>query len=183
MLSVLKRLPSSITTLPAADAYPLLALITISAVLGILIVGRMSRFFIVRPVRDARIIIPLVLISFIFPAMFEELLFRALIMPAAGEASSHRWAWALLSTAVFVVYHPLNGRFLFRPGRTVFTDARFLTLSALLGAACSVLYLVSGSIWPSILVHWLFVSAWLLILGGYDRMYRGRQWNAPALDG
>ena len=71
MLSVLKRLPSSITTLPAADAYPLLALITISAVLGILIVGRMSRFFIVRPVRDARIIIPLVLISFIFPAMFE----------------------------------------------------------------------------------------------------------------
>jgi predicted Abi (CAAX) family protease len=46
--------------------------------------------------------------------------------------------------------------------RTLLADPRFLVQVTLLGLACSLAYLVSGSIWPPVLIHWLTVVVWLL---------------------
>ncbi|WP_293204846.1 MULTISPECIES: hypothetical protein [unclassified Microcoleus] len=47
----------------------------------------------------------------------------------------------------------------------------FLLLAAVLGVACSIAYLLIGSIWPAVVIHWLGVTVWLLLLGGYRRLY------------
>lgn len=47
----------------------------------------------------------------------------------------------------------------------------FLLLAALLGFVCSVAYLQSGSLWTSVVIHWLAVVVWLLLLGGYKKLY------------
>jgi predicted Abi (CAAX) family protease len=68
--------------------------------------------------------------------------------------------------ALFVLWHPLNGLFLKTEARQVFLDPGFLTLAALLGTCSSATYLLTGSIWPSTLVHWVTVVVWKAFLGG-----------------
>lgn len=99
---------------------------------------------------------PLLLRAFFVPSLLEELLFRVLPPPR----------WAPLALAAYVLAHPLNA-LLFVPGaRGVFYNPAFLLLTLLLGAACSLLYRRTGSLWPPVVLHWLVVSTWLLLLGG-----------------
>jgi predicted Abi (CAAX) family protease len=49
----------------------------------------------------------------------------------------------------------------------LFYDPVFLGLSTIFGVFCSVAYLRSGSIWPSVLMHWAVVVAWKLWFGGW----------------
>jgi predicted Abi (CAAX) family protease len=76
-----------------------------------------------------------------------------------------------LSLVLFVVYHPLNALTFYPVGRSTFMNPVFLLLAAVLGVACSIAYLLFGSIWPAVAIHWLAVTAWLLLLGGYRRLY------------
>ena len=41
-----------------------------------------------------------------------------------------------------------------------------LSLATLLGATCTAAYLISRSIWPPVVLHWLTVLAWIWLLGG-----------------
>ena len=75
-------------------------------------------------------------------------------------------AWLALSTGVFVVYHPISARLWYAPGRRLFSDPAFLFQCALLGLACGLAYLLSGSLWWAVLIHWLAVLLWLEPLGG-----------------
>lgn len=55
--------------------------------------------------------------------------------------------------------------------RTVFWDARFLALAALLGAGCTASYYVTGgSLVAAALTHWLPVNLWLFLLGGWNKV-------------
>lgn len=111
--------------------------------------------------------------SFFSPAITEEVFFRILLLPHPTENAS---AWGLwlsgcASLAIFIAYHPLNALTFFPAGRQTFLNPIFLLLTALLGAACAIAYLQSGSLWPPVLMHWLAVSLWLLVFGGYKRLY------------
>jgi predicted Abi (CAAX) family protease len=99
-----------------------------------------------------------------FPALQEELLFRALLLPSALEGVSPLALvpWVALSVGLFVAWHPLLAGTRRDPLRTLLKDPRFLVQVTLLGVACSLAYLVSGSIWPPVLIHWLAVVVWLL---------------------
>ncbi len=101
---------------------------------------------------------------FLFPALQEELLFRALLLPSALEGVSPLALvpWVALSVGLFVAWHPLLAGTRRDPLRTLLKDPRFLVQVTLLGLACSLAYLVSGSIWPPVLIHWLTVVVWLL---------------------
>jgi predicted Abi (CAAX) family protease len=101
---------------------------------------------------------------FLFPALGEELLFRALLLPTRfdGVGPLAQVPWVALSVGLFVAWHPLMARTRRDPLRTVLADPRFLVQATLLGLACSLAYLVSGSIWPAALIHWLTVVVWLL---------------------
>jgi predicted Abi (CAAX) family protease len=91
-------------------------------------------------------------------------LFRALLLPSALEGVSPLALvpWVALSVGLFVAWHPLLAGTRRDPLRTLLKDPRFLVQVTLLGLACSLAYLVSGSIWPPVLIHWLTVVVWLL---------------------
>ncbi|MFM7640529.1 MAG: type II CAAX prenyl endopeptidase Rce1 family protein, partial [Cyanobium sp.] len=104
----------------------------------------------------------------VVPALGEELLFRALLLPSPleGVAPLALAPWVALSVGLFVAWHGLTMRLRrhalpFSPG-----DPRFLTQVAVLGLACALAYVVSGSLWPPVLIHWLAVVVWRLGLGG-----------------
>jgi predicted Abi (CAAX) family protease len=102
------------------------------------------------------------------PSFVEEILFRAVPIPHREERASMRTTvvGAALGIALFVAAHPANG-LIFRPAAfAVFTNPVFLILAGLLGLSCSVVYARSGSIWPSVLLHWLTVNVWVFLLGG-----------------
>ena len=107
------------------------------------------------------------------PGLTEELFFRVLILPHPEENASGLALlfWGGVSLALFVVYHPLNALTFYPEGRSTFMNPVFLRLAAILGGACTVAYLQSGSLWSAVAIHWLAVTVWLLLLGGYRRLY------------
>lgn len=106
----------------------------------------------------------------VVPAFVEEMIFRVMLVPHPVEGvPGGRWlVWALLSVALFVVYHALLGRIL--PGHGVLADRRFLVLAGGLGLVLVTVYGLSGSLWVVVLVHWLAVVGWLGGLGGQGQL-------------
>ncbi len=72
---------------------------------------------------------------------------------------------------MFIVYHPLNALSFFPRGLETFFNVIFLVLAALLGIVCSIAYIQSGSLWTAVGIHWFAVVVWLLLLGGYRKLY------------
>ncbi len=110
-------------------------------------------------------IMRLAAVALIVPALGEELLFRAALLPRAEEGRSSVGPVAI-STTLFVLWHPPQA-LLFGPHwAVVVLDPWFLACVAALGFASARLYLRAGSIWPSVLIHWAVVVAWKALLGG-----------------
>ncbi|MEX1324933.1 MAG: CPBP family glutamic-type intramembrane protease, partial [Synechococcaceae cyanobacterium] len=104
----------------------------------------------------------------VLPALVEELIFRVALLPhpLEGEPRGALLAWIALSIGLFVLYHPVAARLWYRQARAVFDDPRFLVQCTLLGLACALVYVVTGSLWPPVLIHWLAVLVWLEPLQG-----------------
>ncbi len=81
----------------------------------------------------------------VVPAFVEELLFRGLLLPSPLEGARPlaMAPWLALSVGLFVAWHARRSRALGQVG--------------LLGFACGLVVLVSGSLWPAVLLHWLAV--------------------------
>jgi predicted Abi (CAAX) family protease len=111
-------------------------------------------------------------VRFLFvPAIVEEVLFRALLMPSAldGVEPLSMVPWVALSVGVFVAWHGLTLGL--RRGGDLhmrWADPRLLLQVSLLGLACALAYVVSGSLWPAVGIHWLAVVVWRQgLLGTY----------------
>ncbi|MEA5573220.1 type II CAAX prenyl endopeptidase Rce1 family protein [Calothrix sp. UHCC 0171] len=106
------------------------------------------------------------------PAIVEELFFRVLLLPHPSEIiNCWKWGmWGILSLFLFVVYHPLNAKTLFKAGFPTFFNRVFLGLAALLGIACTIAYAITGSLWVVVLIHWAVVVVWLIIFGGMAKL-------------
>jgi len=114
-------------------------------------------------------------VRFLFvPAIVEEVLFRALLLPSAldGVTPLAMAPWVALSVGLFVAWHGLplglRGGVLQIPQR----DPRFLLQVSVLGLACALAYIVSGSLWPAVGIHWLAVVVWRQGLQGTYRRLR-----------
>jgi predicted Abi (CAAX) family protease len=107
---------------------------------------------------------------FFLPALLEEMLFRLLLIPHPIETaiSTEIYFWSIASLLAFILYHPLNALTFYPVGKPTFLDWRFLTLTGLLGAVCSISYYTTGSIWTAILIHWIVVVSWIKLLGGHQ---------------
>jgi predicted Abi (CAAX) family protease len=107
--------------------------------------------------------------------IMEELIFRAGLLPLTFEhlPVANRIAWiagaGLLAIARYLVgyrhWHPL------------FKQRRFFSLAVLLEIACIAAYLLTESLWMSILLHWLLVVVWLLPLGGRYQLQQYKIFN------
>lgn len=99
---------------------------------------------------------------FVAPALGEELLFRAALIPREGRTAP----WEALSAMLFVAWHPLQAVTIGPPWAGAFLDPWFLACVAVLGAGLGRIYVATRSLWPCVLVHWLVVLIWKAALGG-----------------
>jgi uncharacterized protein len=104
------------------------------------------------------------LIALIIPALGEEVFFRGLLIPT-GVQNSSAWPQIGFGLAAFLLWHPLNAWLFFPNVLPLFSDWRFMLVTAILGAACIHLWRKTGSLWPPIAVHWLAVVIWKGFLG------------------
>ncbi|MGK7888878.1 MAG: polysaccharide deacetylase family protein [Leptolyngbyaceae cyanobacterium] len=186
---------SSVLTLPPRPAWRAIALTMTTASVAMLWLGFHCRFL-----RWQREVPPqsrsypafygqMILVSFFLPSVAEESLFRLILLPTPeevmGTLTRGQWLECAISLGLFVLAHPLihaplrdrwSSNQPVREGaiayRRTFCRPTFLGLATLLGGACTLLYLQSGSIWPPVFFHWIAVVTWLLALGGYSQLHR-----------
>lgn len=105
---------------------------------------------------------------FVFPSLLEEAFFRGILIPRNTRDRGMGWVlfFSLLSSTVFVAWHPLNALTI-NPGASgIFFNPWFLLITFVLGMSCSLGYIYSRSLWVPVLMHWLTVLVWVLLLGG-----------------
>jgi predicted Abi (CAAX) family protease len=71
-----------------------------------------------------------------------------------------------VSTAAFVLWHPVNALAFNHTAIPLFTDPAFLVIVTALGFTCGFAYVRSRSIWMPVIIHWASVLVWVLLLGG-----------------
>jgi predicted Abi (CAAX) family protease len=172
---IFHRFSAAISTFPNLEAWLYAAFLLLLFTIIALPIGFLWNFLQVDVIKASwQIIIGTIAISFVTPAVTEELFFRALLLPQATEklSVSQLWIWGCIGLAMFIVYHPLNALSFFPRGLETFFNVVFLVLAALLGIVCSLAYVQSGSLWTPVAIHWLVVVVWLLFLGGYTKLYR-----------
>ena len=174
MDTLLRRLVLAWTTVPGAQEWFRAALLLAVLTVLLLPVGLKTGFLRTgAPGLPMSRIAGVLLVSLVLPSLAEELLFRALLLPHPTEnvSATARWLWGVSNVVAFVAYHPLNALRHAPAKRAVLTNPVFLGMAALLGAACVAAYFISGSLWPPVAIHWLVVVVWLLLLGGYRKLY------------
>ncbi len=168
------RLSAAVSTIPDTEAWLNVAVLLLLFTIVALPIGFQWGFLQIEVLRVSwSKIIGIIATSLFMPAVTEELFFRVLLLPRTTEnvSASMLWLWGCISLVMFVVYHPLNALSFFPRGLDTFFDLGFLILAVLLGIVCSIAYIQSGSLWASVAVHWLAVVVWLLLLGGYRKLY------------
>jgi predicted Abi (CAAX) family protease len=168
------RLIRAVSTLPDAEAWVHAAALILIFTIIALPIGFQRGFLQLEVLRVSwSKILGIIATSLFMPAVIEELFFRVLLLPRTTENVSPLglWFWGCISLAMFIVYHPLNALSFFPRGLKTFFNVVFLVLAALLGIVCSIAYIQSGSLWTPVVIHWLAVVVWLLLLGGYKKLY------------
>ncbi|MFN6500721.1 MAG: type II CAAX prenyl endopeptidase Rce1 family protein [Nostoc sp. DedQUE01] len=114
----------------------------------------------------------LILRCLFVPALAEELFFRVFLLPHPSENPNFGgWIlWAIASLLLFIIYHPLNAKTFFKAGYPTFINSVFLALASLLGIICTVAYILTGSLWVIVLIHWVVVVVWLIVFGGIAKL-------------
>lgn len=111
-------------------------------------------------------VLPFSLLLAVFvPALGEEAVFRGLLVPSREDRRDIAVA-LLVSTALFVAWHAVEGLTFMRAAAPVFLRADFLAMTAVLGLACGIMRHCTGSLWPAVALHWLTVAIWQVWFGG-----------------
>ncbi|MBD2415682.1 abortive phage infection protein [Nostoc calcicola FACHB-389] len=114
----------------------------------------------------------LILRCFFAPALVEELCFRVFLLPHPSENPNLvEWSLsAIVSLLLFILYHPFNAKTFFKAGYPTFINPVFLALASLLGIICTVGYILTGSLWVIVVIHWAVVVVWLIVFGGIAKL-------------
>lgn len=168
-----RRVSMAFSTIPDRTDWLIAVMLVLVYSAIALPVGFWSGFLKIDVQTSQRIIVGALIGCLLTPGITEEIFFRVLMLPHPEENASGLvlWFWGGASLALFIVYHPLNALTFYPVGRSTFMNPVFLLLATVLGVACSIAYLQSGSVWPPVAIHWLAVTVWLLLLGGYRRLY------------
>jgi len=117
---------------------------------------------------DSNLVYVLPFILFIFPSLFEEIIFRGLLIPndTGLKGTKNILKQSIISSSLFVLWHPFNALTINPGAQTFFLDPWFLFIVFILGMVCSIGYILSRSLWVPVIMHWLTVLVWVLFLGG-----------------
>ena len=105
---------------------------------------------------------------FVFPSFLEESFFRGILIPNNAKERGLKYALviALISSTLFVAWHPLNALTINKGAQELFLNPYFLFVAFCLGMTCSLSYIYSRSLWAPVTIHWLTVVIWVIFLGG-----------------
>ncbi|MGJ8536682.1 MAG: CPBP family glutamic-type intramembrane protease [Parasphingopyxis sp.] len=135
------------------------------AVPVVLLCGWLGGFMRFTVTDDMADLVMLAIVAIFAPAIGEEILFRATLLPRPEESRLYGKA-ILVSVVAFVAWHPLQA-LIFGPGVVpIFLDPWFLLAVAVLGLALARIYRATASLWPCVLAHWLVVVGWKAFFGG-----------------
>ncbi len=98
------------------------------------------------------------------PALAEELVFRGVLLSWLAQFSQRWGNW--LSALLFVLWHPFQALTFGPPWSAIFLQPSFLFATFILAIILTHIRIVSQSLWPVIIIHWLLVLAWKLFFGG-----------------
>jgi predicted Abi (CAAX) family protease len=132
-------------------------------------IGFCSGFFTIQVLTtNIWIMIVLPVSLFFIPSLFEEIIFRGLLLPHRSRGICNRplFFYSAFGIVAFVVWHPINAMTINPSAYSMFTDPVFLCLAALMAIACTITYVKTGSLWVPIAIHWLTVVVWVFFLGG-----------------
>ncbi|MGB5723064.1 MAG: CPBP family glutamic-type intramembrane protease [Parasphingorhabdus sp.] len=103
-------------------------------------------------------------ILFFIPALAEEIIFRGVLL-SWFATFSQRWGnW--LSAILFMLWHPFQALTFGPPWSAIFLQPSFLFATFILAIILTHIRMVSQSLWPVIVIHWLLVLLWKLFFGG-----------------
>jgi predicted Abi (CAAX) family protease len=169
----LRRILASMILLPDRQDWGMTVLLLLAYGAIAVPIGVKAGFLQWRPIRQKPIqFVKTLVFLFLCPALWEELVFRVILLPYPDELNSPviTFGWAMLSLTLFVLYQPLNALTLYKAGNPTFFQPVFLVLTALLGLTCTIAYWLTGSLWAIALIHWVVVVIWLLCLNGLSRV-------------
>lgn len=163
MLAV-KQTWRALRTWPDAGRWQAAMALALPAFAIIALSGYLGDWLRLDPMVDLGPMLIAVVILFFVPALVEELLFRGLLLSWFAAFSQRLGNW--LSIGLFVLWHPLQALTFGPPWSAIFLQPSFLFATFILGIVLTHIRIVSQSLWPVILIHWLLVVAWKLLLGG-----------------
>ncbi len=170
--SALRRIFFSMVLLPERREWGITAFLLLIYGAIAVPIGLKSEFLQWRPIKQKPLqVVKTLIFLFLSPALWEELVFRVFLLPYPDELNSPviTFSLAMLSLILFVLYHPLNALVFYKVGNPTFFQPVFLGLTALLGATCTIAYLLTGSLWTITVLHWVVVVIWLLCLNGLSK--------------
>jgi predicted Abi (CAAX) family protease len=167
------RVSSAFSTLPSTESWLIALLLLFVTAIVCLTLGLQSGFLkISKPNLPIHKLISAAVVCFFFPGVAEELIFRVIPLPHITENVSINTCliWVVLSLFADVIVHPINALTFYKRALPVFTRPVFLVSVSVLGIACTVSYLQSGSIWTAVIIHWSIVVSWLFVFKGYQSL-------------
>ncbi len=161
-MSLTSRVGASLTAFPGLEGWRrlLFELAWLAPTLGLL--GWFGDFVAPAPI-DFGALARVAVIALLVPALAEEVVFRAALLPAPSEKPSLLRCSS--SVLAFVVWHPVQVLWFGDAWGATVLNPWFLAAVAAFGVAATRIYLVTASLWPSVFLHWLIVVAWK-VLGG-----------------
>ncbi len=102
---------------------------------------------------------PIFWTAFLFPGLAEEVGFRSWLDRISPLPFG-------LSLGAFVLWHPLQVALELPSANPAFSQPAFLAVAAMLGVACTISRIRSGSIWPAVVIHWGIAVLWGTLLAG-----------------
>jgi predicted Abi (CAAX) family protease len=149
---------------PDRDRWKAAAGLALPAAAIIALTGYLGGWLYFDPDTDLPSALIAAVILFLVPALVEELVFRGILL-SWFAAFSQRWGnW--LSIALFVLWHPFQALAFGPPWAAIFLQPSFLFATFILGIVLTHIRIVSQSLWPVTLIHWLLVAVWKLLFGG-----------------
>jgi predicted Abi (CAAX) family protease len=171
MLVLIERLKTDLTTFPSWEIWlPCLGILALYAITAFEINRRTGLFALKRSSLPYPKRFSLIIIAVFSPSLLEESLYRGLLIPRISETFSQPSYATLIGLSLFlyVISHPLIAWLVWPWSRQIFYKPAFLSIVFVLGLACTLVYLLSASLWPAVLIHWFTIVVWKLFYGGPD---------------
>lgn len=154
--SVVSALRATLVTRPSLRDWAETLLILVIFLCLAAYIGLASGLFKAEPTDAWQQFAIIALVAFLVPSLAEEVVFRVGLPQILGG----RWWSDGLALTLFVLWHPFQAWLELPTGQELFLRPEFLVMVGLLGVSCTLVLRRSGSIWPSVVLHWAVVLAW-----------------------